>query len=261
MKQRTIAALIALPLVLTPLWLGGVWWVGLISLVATLGGYEFYDLMRQGGYQSVRWLGLVWLLLLIFHNWQPQLLPLSLVLTTGFITTLIYSLYQTHQPMTTWAITCIGAIYVGMMLGQALALRLVPEGLWWMLLALFITWANDTMAYLTGVTLGRHKLWPRLSPKKSWEGTIGGWVFATIVGGLVTRYSPLPGSFWLGAGIGLGGGILALFGDLSISMLKRQVGAKDSGLFLPGHGGMLDRLDSLLFVIPFVHQVMLFVTR
>ncbi len=259
MRQRTLVALLALPPVLAGLWLGEIWWALLVSFVGLAGGFEFYGLMRLVGYRPARFLGLPWILLLILSQWQPDYLPLMALLTAGFIATLIFALYQTQQPLLNWVVTAAGAVYIGVMLGQALALRLLPNGLWWVLFPLLITWGNDTFAYLIGITLGKHKLWPRLSPKKSWEGTIGGWLFATLIGFLFVQYSPLQASAWIGALIGFFGGVLALFGDLSISMLKRQVGAKDSGVMMPGHGGMLDRLDSLLFVIPFVYQIALLV--
>ena len=143
------------------------------------------------------------------------------------------------------------------MMGQALALRLLPNGLYWMLLGLGVTMLNDSAAYFVGVTIGRKRILPALSPKKSWEGTVGGWIAATLTGAAVAFWSPLDLAVWLGALIGLVGGILALFGDLAISMLKRQIGVKDSGVFLPGHGGFLDRLDSIMFVLPFVFQMAL----
>ncbi len=260
MKQRIIVSLIVIPLVLAALWLGEAWWVGLIVLVSTLGGIEFYGLMRVGGYRPDRPVGLVWLLLIVLSHWTVFPVPLLALLTAGFILTLIRALYQTQQPLTNWTITAAGAIYIGVMLGQALALRLLPNGLWWTLLALLITWANDTFAYFIGISIGRHKIWPRLSPKKSWEGTIGGWVFAAAVGAIFVDSTPIAAHPAVGAAIGLGGGVLALFGDLAISMLKRQVGAKDSGILMPGHGGMLDRLDSLLFVMPFVYQIAFWLT-
>ena len=150
-----------------------------------------------------------------------------------------------------------GSCYLGIMLGQALALRLLPNGLYWMLLGLGITMINDSAAYFVGVTMGRNRILPALSPKKTWEGTIGGWLAATLTGAAVIFWSPLEVALWLGALIGLAGGVLAFFGDLAISMLKRQIGVKDSGVFLPGHGGFLDRLDSIMFVLPFVYQVAL----
>jgi phosphatidate cytidylyltransferase len=259
MRERILVGLIALPAVLLPIWYGGIWFALFMLLVGVGGGLEFYRLMQIGGYQPSRVLGLVWLALLILSHWQPQLLPYLLIVSAGMIITLIDAMHQKQAPMHTWMATSMGALYLGTMLGQGVSLRQLPDGLWWALLALFLTWTNDTAAYFAGVTIGRHKLWPRLSPKKTWEGTIGGWVAAAVVGALWIAITPLYASYSpiLGAIIGLLAGILALFGDLSISTLKRQVGVKDTGHLFPGHGGVLDRLDSLLFVVPFVYQVLL----
>jgi phosphatidate cytidylyltransferase len=151
----------------------------------------------------------------------------------------------------------MGALYLGTMLGQAMALRQLENGVWWVYLGLALTWMNDSAAFFVGVAFGRHKLWPRLSPKKSWEGTIAGWITAAIVGAVWIIITPLSATHspFFGAFVGLVSGFLALWGDLSISTLKRQVGVKDTGHIFPGHGGVLDRLDSLLFVLPFVYQV------
>ena len=260
-KQRLLVTLFVLPPVLLALWGGVYWWSLVIFSVATLGGLEYYALMSQGGYRPHRVAGMIWLLLLIGANWQPQILPLSLVITLGFLATFILVLFQTEQPILNWAVTGIGALYIGVMLGQAVALRMAPHGLAWVFLSLAVTMLNDTFAYFVGVAVGKHKIWPRLSPKKSWEGTIGGWIAAGVTGYVVVSATAIPLAPWIGLIVGLAGGVLALFGDLTISMLKRQVGAKDSGTIMPGHGGMLDRLDSLLFVIPFIHQVALLAIR
>ncbi|MBX3052915.1 MAG: phosphatidate cytidylyltransferase [Caldilineaceae bacterium] len=257
MKQRLLVALLVLPPVLLGLWGGAHWWALVILIVSTLGGLEYFALMAQGGYQPYRLLGMGWLLLLIVGAWQPTLLPLSLVITVGFIATFTQALFKTERPILNWAITGVGALYIGAMLGQAISLRLLPNGLAWVFLSLAVTMLNDTFAFFIGITFGKHKIWPRLSPKKSWEGTIGGWIAAAVTGYVVVSLTPIPLAPWIGAVVGLMGGILALLGDLTISMLKRQVGAKDSGKIMPGHGGMLDRLDSLLFVIPFIYQVAL----
>ncbi len=261
MIQRLIVGLIALPFVLLPIWVGGAWSALLIVIIGLAVGWEFYELMETGGYRPVRWLGLPWLALLILTGWQPQLPLLVPLLSAGFIATLIYALYETQQPASGWMSTGIGALYIGTMLGQALALRLLPNGLWWLMLGILITWTNDTVAYFVGVTVGHHKLWPRLSPKKSWEGTIGGWIGAALMGGALAAYTPLHAGWGFGLLLGFAGGVLALFGDLSVSMLKRQVGAKDTGKLLPGHGGVFDRMDSILFVLPFVYQVVVRVMR
>jgi phosphatidate cytidylyltransferase len=223
--------------------------------VGVAGGLEFYTLLRKGGYHPNRGLGALWLGLLILHNWQPELLPLDRVLVFGLILTLIDALRQPENALAGWMATSTGALYIGLTVGQGLALRQLPDGLWWLLFAFLVTWMNDTTAYFVGTSLGRHKLWPRLSPKKTWEGTLGGWTGAALIGGALIWFTPLQAPVLMGVLLGAACGGLALLGDLAVSMLKRQVGAKDSGRFLPGHGGFLDRMDSLLFVLPFVYQV------
>ena len=274
MKRRVIAALIALAPVLLALWYGGFWWVLLLTFFTSLGAYEYYVLIERSGYRPARWFGFAWALALLLSHWSFIPLEPSLVLTFGFIIIFIRILLsqqpstpqteggpaapkQDHKPFRNWALTVAGASYLGLMMGQALALRLLPNGLYWMLLGLGITMINDSAAYFVGVTIGRNRILPALSPKKTWEGTVGGWIAATLTGAAVAFWSPLEMAVWLGALIGLVGGILALFGDLAISMLKRQIGVKDSGVFLPGHGGFLDRLDSIMFVLPFVYQIAL----
>ncbi len=282
MKRRVIAGLIALVPVLLALWYGGIWWVLLLTFFTSLGAYEYYVLIERSGYRPARWFGFAWTLALMFSFWSLVPVEPQLVLTFGFIIIFIRILLsqqgaprhednrdpdqsetdaaaqaQDHKPFRNWALTAAGASYIGLMMGQALALRLLPNGLYWMLLGLCITMINDSAAYFVGVTIGRRRILPALSPKKTWEGTVGGWIAATLTGAAIAFWAPLGLAVWLGAFIGLVGGILALFGDLAISMLKRQIGVKDSGVFLPGHGGFLDRLDSIMFVLPFVYQMAL----
>ena len=290
MKRRTLAGLIALIPVLSALWFGGFWWVLLVLTITSLGTYEYYVLIERSGYRPARWFGFAWMLALMLSHWPLTPLDPSLVFTFGFIAIFIHILLsqqgsapqadtgnadrpvadvasqpdtgdaiqnRSQQPFHNWALTVAGASYLGLMMGQAIALRLLPNGLWWMLLGLGVTMINDSAAYFVGISIGRHKILPALSPQKSWEGTVGGWIAATLTGAAVAFGTPLEITVWLGALIGLVGGILALFGDLAISMLKRQSGVKDSGVFLPGHGGTLDRIDSILFVLPFVYQVAL----
>jgi CDP-diglyceride synthetase len=115
MTTRILVGLVAAPIVLIPLWLGGVWALLLILAVALIGGVEFYELMAHGGYAPARVLGLLWLAALVVTGWHPGM-PWSLaVLTGGLILTLIYALYQTESPVTIWAVTSIGAIYLGLM--------------------------------------------------------------------------------------------------------------------------------------------------
>jgi len=258
----------------------------LLGVTATaIGAWELFHMFKAGGYQPSLWIGMPWAILIFMAGWDPQQvqqssisitgfltqptiwlvetfsLPLQTVLTAGLIITLIYCLFVVEKPVNTWMSTSVGAIYLGILLGQIVALRFLDNGFWYVLFGFLVTWANDTAAYFTGVTIGRRKLWPRLSPKKTWEGTIGGWIGAAAAGALLAWLFPLDIGPLFGAGVGFLAGVLGLFGDLSISMIKRQVGVKDSGSIFPGHGGLLDRLDSMLFTLPFIYQAVIWYTR
>jgi phosphatidate cytidylyltransferase len=252
---RIVVALVTLPFVILPIWLGGIWFALLALVIALAGGYEFYTLLTVGGFRPALPIGLLWLAALTLTGLQPEMPLLVPLISLGFMATYVYVFFQHEEPITTWISTSIGALYLGVMIGQMVALRYLPNGLWWLVFGLLITWANDAAAYFIGVTMGRHKLWPRLSPKKTWEGTLGGWLWAALFGGLCAYLLPISISVVQGVVIGWVGGVLGLLGDLTISVLKRQVGVKDAGKLFPGHGGMLDRLDSALFVLPYVYQV------
>ena len=146
----------------------------------------------------------------------------------------------------------LGVVYPGLLLSALVPLRGLDRGEWWIILALTVTWLNDTGAYFAGRAFGRRKLYPRISPSKTWEGAIGG-AAGSILGALIVQQFWLPRlPAWGAALVGVGAAVLGPIGDLSESMLKRAFGAKDSGRLLPGHGGILDRIDALLFNAPFV---------
>ena len=164
---------------------------------------------------------------------------------------LVRSIYSERQVMPTdLAKVFFGQIYVGAFLSIA-NIFYSDEQTSMILLAIFVCiWVNDTGAYLAGSTLGKHKLFPSVSPKKSWEGFVGGFIASVLVSGLMLGWEPL--ALLYGAIISVAG----TWGDLFESMIKRQIGVKDSGNIIPGHGGILDRIDSLLFVLPFVAFVL-----
>jgi phosphatidate cytidylyltransferase len=146
-----------------------------------------------------------------------------------------------------------GIAYIGWVGSYLLDLRQLPGGVWWWLLVLPIVWASDTGAYAIGATYGRHKMSPRLSPKKSWEGYFAG-IFTSVLIGAFFSYAfssmgPLGGLInpLQGGLLGLFIGAIAPLGDLGESMLKRQGGLKDSSNIFPGHGGFLDRIDSWIW--------------
>jgi phosphatidate cytidylyltransferase len=151
-----------------------------------------------------------------------------------------------------WALSLAGMLYVTLLLSYFVALR-VHQGLSWMLIALICTWACDSFAYLVGKAIGRHPFAPRISPKKTWEGTIGGVVGATICGLLAVPLLNMPALAGLLLGCAIA--VVAVAGDLAESFIKRQAAIKDSGSLIPGHGGALDRVDSLLFTVTLVYYV------
>ena len=151
------------------------------------------------------------------------------------------------------AIVVLSWLYCGVLVASLVGLRL-RYGVGWVILAFVTTWANDTAAYFTGHALGRHPLYARISPKKTWEGFVGG-IGGSIAGALVTRWLLLGPELSPAAAVvlGLGAAVLGPLGDLAESMMKRAAGVKDTSHIIPGHGGLLDRIDALLFVAPWIY--------
>ncbi len=143
--------------------------------------------------------------------------------------------------------------YCGLLVASLVGVR-DRFGVAWVIVAFVVSWANDTFAYFAGHAFGRHKLYERISPKKTWEGFAGG-LGGSVVGALAVLWLLHPRALTPAAAVvvGLGGGVLGPLGDLAESMVKRAAGVKDSGKIIPGHGGLLDRIDALLFVAPWVY--------
>lgn len=261
LKQRVLSALILVPLVMGAAYVGGHWFFALIVLAASIAGYEFFQMMKRGGYQPSPFWGLllIWLLLTDarYPAWQLSRPALAGVMLLSLSWELLKK--DTTTPTVDWALTIAGGLYLGWTAGHFISLRDAARGLEWIAFTLISTWIADTGAYFIGTYLGRHKSFPRLSPKKTWEGTIGGWFCGVAAALLIGQY------------IGLGfmhslvlGALLSTFsplGDLAVSMMKRQVGVKDSSGLIPGHGGMLDRMDSLLFAVVVVYYYARWIAR
>ena len=198
--------------------------------------------------------GAAFLIPLLHHAPLPFLsveLVLVAVTVAGFCDALFFEHDLAKVPRRI-GLAVLGPVYAGLMLSALVRLRQLDDGFWWVILALVVTWANDTGAYFAGRAFGRRKLFERVSPSKTWEGAIGG-AAASVAGALLVAFvwlHALP--LWAASLIALGASVLGPLGDLSESMLKRAYGAKDSGRTLPGHGGMLDRIDALLFNAPLV---------
>ena len=155
-------------------------------------------------------------------------------------------------------VNVLALLYIPLLLGHFVWLRYLSDGQWWVFWLMMVIMAGDTGAFYAGRTWGKTKLYPEVSPGKTWAGVAGGTAAAVIVGAALGRWA-LPSMSMMGlAGLALLLAVVGLLGDLFESMLKRQAQVKDASEILPGHGGMLDRLDSLLFAAPLVVYVRLF---
>jgi phosphatidate cytidylyltransferase len=219
----------------------------LISMFGTLGIAEALGIVVAGAIPLVSSLGR-----------SGDLLPGWSGLALAGATVVLLALFLFRQEPLDRIPRSVGVVvlswlYCGLLIASLVGLRL-RFGMGWVILAFVVTWANDTFAYFAGHLLGRHKMIERISPAKTWEGFAGGAV-GSVVGALVTRWLLLGGEVSPGfaALIGLGGAVLGPLGDLAESMIKRGAGVKDSSRIIPGHGGLLDRIDALLFVGPWVY--------
>lgn len=147
----------------------------------------------------------------------------------------------------------LGFVYLSLPLSYLAPLAGLEEGRWWLLFLLVVIWSNDTFAYFTGKKIGKHKLAPVISPKKTVEGAIGGVIGGAVAGLLLVHFSGMDSDPLSTVLITVAVGLVAMAGDLAESLLKRGAGVKDSGSIIPGHGGVLDRIDSLIFPVPLLY--------
>ncbi len=254
-KERIISAALLIPIAFVLLYLGGWWFVALVALFVGIAGHEAYAMLRRKGYTPFEMWGIgISLAFLLLSVVFPTPGWMTYFITGAVIVTLVRALAQrTEAPATDWALTLGVALYLGVLAHYAPLLRARPRGFWWVVVALGLTWITDSGAFFIGTAVGKHRMAPRLSPKKTWEGTIGGGVVGVLAAvALVPLVLPAV-SVGQSALLGAAVATMAPLGDLVESMFKRQCGVKDSGHLIPGHGGALDRIDSLLFVFPTVY--------
>lgn len=237
--------------------------LALFALITLLSLREFYSLMNKHSNTGIN----VWLNAIIgvcffgvVTTIQLSVIPFSLVYFSPFLLYFLFlfirELYNVKtEPLKNLATTVMGHFYITLPFTLLALLAFFPIAgdtsyKWYMILAIFIfIWMNDSGAYLVGSQIGKRRLFERISPKKSWEGFWGGIVFAVLSAAVFGYFVPvLPIYMWMGLAFIVS--VAGVFGDLSESMIKRILGVKDSGNILPGHGGMLDRFDAILFAIP-----------
>lgn len=263
LTQRILTAVIGVPLIVGITYLGS-WYFGVLVIILCVGAQaEFYAFLKAAGVQPRR-AGLVIGAVLSAHALTPWAVPLAALLMLCFIAWSAFT--SAEQPLLSLAGTLAGVIYPTALLSMLINLRLArgPEVGSWEAFLITVTvfvlvWATDIMAYVVGKSIGKHPLAPLISPKKTWEGAIGGAVGA-VLAAAVLKLLLLPFLAWPHVIVlALLCGVFSQLGDLAESRMKRSVGVKDSGTFLPGHGGFLDRFDALILAAPSVYLYLQFV--
>jgi phosphatidate cytidylyltransferase len=257
--KRVLVAAVLLPIGLAAIIMGGWYLTALVAVFMGLAAWEYVTLFHAGGLQPAGVLVIGGTLLLVLgrningFSSVPWMISLLILLSMAYHL-LTYERGR-DQAGTDFAVTLGGIFYIGWLGAYFISLRNMPEGLWWILVVLSAVWFADSAAYFIGQRFGRHQLSPRLSPKKTWEGYLGGIIVGVL---LTTAFSAIlqtwarvdiPITPLRGTLVGLVMAILPTLGDLGESMIKRQMGVKDSGKLLPGHGGAFDRIDSWLWAV------------
>ncbi|MBM7655129.1 phosphatidate cytidylyltransferase [Neobacillus cucumis] len=258
MKQRIITGVVAAALFLPIVFYGGLPFVLLTYILATIGLYELLKMKKLSIFSINGLLSMLFLWVIIFPR-QYQHIISSFFYSKTEIAIICILLLLAYTVVTKNRFTfedvsfsILSAIYVG--IGFYFFIETRQAGIVYVFYSLFLIWATDSGAYFVGKAMGKNKLWPEISPNKTVEGSLGGVICAVIVGVLFSLFSTtIPASLVTMMGITVVLSVFGQIGDLVQSAFKRHFNVKDSGNILPGHGGILDRFDSLLFVLPLLH--------
>ncbi|MCR5235870.1 MAG: phosphatidate cytidylyltransferase [Lachnospiraceae bacterium] len=263
-KIRALSAVVLVAVLGTALFFGGYYLWALMLCASLVGFFEFARAMREPESRSsmkpdvleiLGYAGILILYVIIPAAGSERCLSFmfySLILLLIALM-IVYVLQFPRFPTSKMMQIYFGVIYVGVMLAFVYLTRMEPEGMKLVWLIFIASWICDTCAYLTGMLIGKHKLTPKLSPKKSVEGAVGGVIGSALVGLLYGVLINLNEAAWVPAVICGVGAVISQFGDLTASAIKRNHDIKDYGNLIPGHGGILDRFDSVIITAPIVY--------
>ncbi|WP_100010931.1 phosphatidate cytidylyltransferase [Lentibacillus sediminis] len=258
MKQRTITAVLAGLVLLPAIIIGGWPFILLVYVIATIGLFELMRMHKVAKYSlsSILATGMLWLVLFPYQDdltifaWFTQMEIVMLFVLLMLTYTVLVKNKFTFDDV---GFIILAVLYVGT--GFYYLIQTEHDGLNYIFFALFIIWATDTGAYIFGRLFGKKKLWPWISPKKTVEGAVGGILLACLTAVIFQVVHPFDYPMTVVIGATILASVFGQIGDLVESAFKRHYGVKDSGNILPGHGGILDRFDSLLFVLPLLHFI------
>ncbi len=264
-KRKVWMALIMVPPVLLLIILGPPSILHLMVLVATFFGLrEYYNLIlpHSGWVERIVGIGLGLILSILSSFRAIEAISLLFVIVLLALSVLFMAISEDlSSGISKMGMTLFGILFIGFLLAYVSLIRNMPNGRLWVLFLIATVWAGDISALLIGSFLGRHKLYPKISPNKTFEG-LGGAIVGTVIIALAFAMVLLPRlEIGICIFLAIGIAILGQLGDFTESMLKRGAHVKDSGTLIPGHGGMLDRLDSFLFSAPFLHYSLLYLLK
>ena len=265
---RIGSAVVGIPVVAGAIWLGPIWLTALVGLAAALGSWELCAMAKAAGRRPAPVVAVGWSLALVAlahfatasYTGDVGAWPLVSIGVLAFLTWQVRQV-RARGPASDWAITAGAAIYTGGLLGHALLLRNLDDGRWWVVLVVLVTFTADTMAYVTGRLVGKTPLAPSISPRKTWEGAVGGVAAAVAAAPVVASVMGVGVSVAAMAFLGAVLGIVGQLGDLVESYIKRAAGVKDSGWVVPGHGGIMDRLDSIVLNVAVMYYFVIWVVQ
>jgi phosphatidate cytidylyltransferase len=255
------------------IWFGDPWVTLAVCIVSALALHEFYRIVKNENIQPLNFLGIIFSVLFALNAYVQShtlniagvsswfTLPLLISLLT--VVPLIWLLFKQNREhaFINWAWTVAGVLYIGWLISFYIHIRAMENGIGWLVLVLSCTALCDVFAYAIGSTLGKHPLASSISPGKTIEGSIGGLIGSIIFAFVVSLLFNLPLNYWEMALTGVIIAVFAELGDLVESLLKRNMNTKDTGNVLPGHGGVLDRIDSHLLVAPVAYYLIILVTN
>jgi phosphatidate cytidylyltransferase len=251
---RLLTAIVAIPALIALVWFNAATTSLLAAVVVVVSIDEFCRLGIERVPLPLEVASQIFGVLFILNSYLggPANLPLvaGTILVPMFL--LVFQPADQRRP-SAWAWAVAGTLLIGWTLSLGVSLRLHTMGREWVIIAGGLAFAVDSAAYFVGKAIGRHKMAPRISPGKTWEGALGGFVMGGIAGVVLLRAFGLHNPWWQALLLGLACAIVGELGDVAESMIKRSVGAKDAGIAVPGHGGLLDRLDSLIPTIALVY--------
>lgn len=257
LKTRIISACVFVPIILIAVFFGGWIFAALMASIAVIGGYEFGKMVEVNEYRFLPWIYYPSAVIIIA---LAQLMPKQPMLLLG-IFFLVFAVYMSFfisgkYELDEITMNFAAIVYIPMTLATAVLMRSgMGDGMFLIYLLLIIEWFTDSGAYFIGSAFGRHKLMPKVSPKKSVEGAVGG-IAAAVIGALLLNIFTGLVAWWLMILIAVIVSVSGQIGDLCESAVKRWAGVKDSGNLIPGHGGILDRFDSMLFASPLLFLIL-----